>query len=144
MALQYAGVVDDLFDLLPPAEPQGRSPDGAPEGASPAAHSGVRLRVHLRPGAGRSAVVGRQGDALAVRVAAPPSDARADAACLALLREELGIEELELESGERAGDKVFLARDVDVEAFRRRLHELLEEAGAPHGGGRGTGRAHRR
>jgi uncharacterized protein len=144
MALQYAGVVDDLFDVLPPAEPEGRSPDGAPDGASHPARSSVRLRVHLRPGAGRSAVVGRHGDALAVRVAAPPVDGRANAACLALLREELGVQDLELVSGERARDKGFLVRDVEVEAFRRRLHELLEEAGAPRGGGRGTGRARRR
>ena len=30
---------------------------------------GVVLRIHVQPGAGRSAVVGRHGDALKVRVA---------------------------------------------------------------------------
>ena len=32
----------------------------------------IVLRVHAQPGAGRSAIMGRYGDALKVKVAAPP------------------------------------------------------------------------
>ena len=52
---------------------------------------GVVLRVHVQPGAGRSAVVGRHGDALKVRVAAPPEGGRANEACRALVAETFGL-----------------------------------------------------
>ena len=58
---------------------------------------GIVLRVHVQPGAGRSAVVGRHGDALKVRVAAPPVDGRANEATRALLAEALGLPEADVE-----------------------------------------------
>ena len=59
------------------------------------------LRVHVSPGAGRSSIVGRHGDALKLRVAAPPTDGRANAACVSLLARVLGVKEeaVELVSG---------------------------------------------
>ena len=129
-------MAEDLFDVMP--RPAGEEGEGTPARAS------VRLRVHVRPGAGRSAIVGRHGDALAVRIAAPPIDGRANAACLELLRDELGVRELELVGGERGPDKRFELRDVDVEVLRRRLDELVEEAGAHRGAGRRDSRPRRR
>jgi uncharacterized protein (TIGR00251 family) len=67
---QYV-VVDDPFDV--------RS-DGT-----------VVLRLHVRPGAGRTGVVGRHGDALKVSVAAPPDKGRANEAVLALVADVLGV-----------------------------------------------------
>jgi uncharacterized protein (TIGR00251 family) len=46
----------------------------------------VVLRVHVQPGARRSAVVGRHGDALKVAVRAPADQGKANEAVLALLR----------------------------------------------------------
>src|SRR5215468_6381629 len=45
----------------------------------------VVLHVHVQPSAGRSGVVGRHGDAVKVRVAAPPVDDRANVAVIALV-----------------------------------------------------------
>lgn len=131
---------EDLFDVMPRAE----GGDARVGEEAPAERSTVRLRVHVRPGAGRSAVVGRHGNALAVRVAAPPVDGRANAACRELLRDELDIRDLELVGGERGADKRFELRGVDVEELRKRLDELIEEAGAHRGAGRHGGRSRRR
>jgi len=70
---------------------------------------GIVLRVHVQPGAGRSAVVGRHGDALKVRVAAPPVEGRANEATRALLAEALAVPEadVELTSGQSSRTKRF-------------------------------------
>lgn len=51
----------------------------------------VLLWVHVVPGAARSEVVGTHGDALKVRVAAPPVDGKANAALEAHLAERLDV-----------------------------------------------------
>ena len=128
---------EDLFDVIA-SDKGGEASDQGPERAAPD-RVALRLRVHVRPGAGRSAVVGKHGDALAVRVAAPPVAGRANAACAELLRDVLGVRDVELVRGERSADKRFVLSDVDLAAFRQRLHEVLEEAGAHRGTGRRSG-----
>ena len=50
------------------------------------------LLLHVQPGARKSEVVGRHGDALKVRIAAPPVDNKANAALIAFLSQTLGVE----------------------------------------------------
>jgi uncharacterized protein (TIGR00251 family) len=52
---------------------------------------GCRLKVKVVPGAARTEVVGRLGDALKVRVAAPPEGGRANREVTALIAARLGL-----------------------------------------------------
>lgn len=62
-----------------------------PAGRGPSAQR-FTLKLHVQPGASRSEIVGRHGDALKVRIAAPAVDNRANAALVVLLSEALGIQ----------------------------------------------------
>src|SRR5581483_3594621 len=69
----------------------------------------VELNVHAQPGAGRTQITGRHGDALKIRVAVPPEHGRANAALAALLAEAFGVDTkaVELVSGEKSRTKRF-------------------------------------
>lgn len=99
------------------------------------ADDGVIVRVHVQPGAGRTAVVGRHGDAVKVRVAAPPQEGRATDAAAALLAETLGAaaSAVELASGPKSRSKRFRVRGVDPEDVEQRLRVALDDAAAPAG-----------
>jgi uncharacterized protein (TIGR00251 family) len=49
------------------------------------------LALHVQPGAKRSEVVGRHGDALKLRLAAPPVDGKANAELRRYLAEAFGV-----------------------------------------------------
>ena len=91
---------------------------------------GIVLRVHVQPGAGRSAVVGRHGDALKVRVAAPPVEGRANDATRSLLAEALAVPEadVELASGQSSRAMRFRLKGLDAEEADKRLRVALEAA----------------
>lgn len=56
-----------------------------------ATDTGVRLRLYVQPRASRTEVVGRHGDALKVRLAAPPVDGAANEELVRWLARELGV-----------------------------------------------------
>ena len=90
----------------------------------------VVLQVHVQPGAGRSAVVGRHGTALKVRVAAAPEGGRANEATAALLAETFGVRpsDVELVSGPASRSKQFKLTGVDMVEFRRQLERAVAGA----------------
>ena len=65
------------------------------------------IRLHVQPGAGRTAVVGRHGDAVKVRVAAPPEGGRANDAVVALMAATFDVKlaQVSLVSGEASRAK---------------------------------------
>jgi hypothetical protein len=79
------------------------------------------LLVHVQPGAGRSELVGRHGDALKVRVSAPAVDGRATAGCLDLVAGLLGVptRQATLESGGASRRKRVRVVGVRAEALAR-------------------------
>src|SRR5687767_15550556 len=87
----------------------------------------VLLRLHVQPGAGRSAVVGRHGDALKVRVAAPPAGGRANDAVLALLAETLGAKpaDMELVGGASSRSKRVRIKGVEPDEIRKHLERAV-------------------
>ena len=117
--------VDDLFRT------EGPDPDGT---------AAVVLSVHVQPGAGRSAVAGRHGTALKVRVAAAPEGGRANTACAELLAETFGVTaaQVELVSGPSSRSKQFRLRGIDVDAFRIQLERAVGGGARP---GAGAGRS---
>ena len=52
---------------------------------------GVALRLHIQPGAKKTEVVGLHGEALKIRLAAPPVDGKANACLIAFLANQLGV-----------------------------------------------------
>jgi uncharacterized protein (TIGR00251 family) len=108
------------------------------------AHDGyVVVDVHVQPRAGRTAVVGRHGAALKLRVAAPPADGRANDATCALLARTLGVKDgaVSLVSGATSRTKRVRIDGVDAEATAAALTLAIDESakgpGNPHGGLRG-------
>ena len=91
----------------------------------------VELHVHAQPGAGRTQITGRHGDALKIRVAVPPEHGRANDALASVLVEAFGLKpaDVSLLSGEKSRTKRFRIVVEDVDAFADRLDELVS-AGA--------------
>jgi uncharacterized protein len=90
----------------------------------------VVVHVHVQPGSGRSAVVGRHGESLKVRVAAPPVGGRANDAALELLAEALEVpaQDVELVSGAKSRVKRFRVRGVTPEEVEVQLRNVLDSA----------------
>ncbi len=84
---------------------------------------GVRIEVWVQPRASRTAVVGMQGDALKVRVAAPPVGGEANAELVRCLAKALGVarSEVEIVRGHGSRRKTVLVRGVDEARAREAL-----------------------
>jgi uncharacterized protein (TIGR00251 family) len=68
----------------------------------------ITFKVHLQPRASRNGINGVQGDALKLRVTAPPVEGRANKALKKLLAEHLGIppSRIAIITGQRSREKL--------------------------------------
>ncbi len=82
---------------------------------------GVVLTLHIQPGAKRTECAGLHGEALKIRLAAPPVDGKANEALVAFLAKALGVPKsrVELVSGEASRAKRVRVAGVDAELVRR-------------------------
>ncbi len=89
----------------------------------------TRLLLRVTPGAKRSELVGRYGEAWKVRVAAAPERGRANAAVLDLIATSLAVPRasVELLTGHTAQDKVVELAGIDQAEADRRLTTLTDK-----------------
>lgn len=81
---------------------------------------GWLLSIHAQPGAKKSAVAGLHGDALKIRVAAPPVEGKANDALTAFVAKSLGLPKraVSLVKGEASREKLLLVADASADPAR--------------------------
>ena len=84
---------------------------------------GVLLSLHVQPGAKRSEIVGLRGDALKIRLAAPPVDGKANACLVNFLAEVLALPKsgINLVSGQSSRSKRVVVALLTADEIRNRL-----------------------
>ncbi len=90
---------------------------------------GIILSVRVQPRAGKNQVVGRMGDALKLKLKAPPVDDKANEAACVFLAEYFRIPRsaVELRKGQHSRAKVFLLKNLSEVSFRNQLGNLSQE-----------------
>jgi uncharacterized protein (TIGR00251 family) len=85
------------------------------------------VHVHVVPRSGRTEIGGRHGDALKVRVTAPPVDGQATEAARVAVAAALGVppSSVTVVGGERSRMKRLRVDGLDAEAANRRLAPFL-------------------
>ena len=83
----------------------------------------VRLKVKVVPGSSRDEIVGWLGDALKIKVMAPPERGKANEAVVELLAAALGIstDDIKVVSGHTSPSKVFAIGGIDDEGIKTAL-----------------------
>ena len=84
---------------------------------------GVILRLHIQPGAKKTEIAGLHGEALKIRLAAPPVDGKANACLIEFLARQLGVAKsaVELVSGEGSRAKRVRVGGVAAEIAAAKL-----------------------
>lgn len=85
--------------------------------------TGVRFAVHVQPRAKKPGIDGTHGDALRVRVHAPPVEGAANEAVVALLAEALGVpaRAVHIAAGQSGRQKLVDVDGVDAAVAMSRL-----------------------
>ncbi len=84
---------------------------------------GVRLLLHVQPGASTSEVAGLHGERIKIRIASPPVDGRANAVLIAWLAKRTGLPRraVRLVRGEHSRQKSVELDGVTVAVVREAL-----------------------
>jgi uncharacterized protein len=91
---------------------------------------GVAITVRVIPRASRSGVAGTRGDALLVRLTAPPVDGAANAELVAVIAADLQVPKraVSIASGERSRSKRVHVTGLDKPTVEARLKAVIELA----------------
>ena len=84
---------------------------------------GVRIQLHVQPGASSSGVAGLHGDRIRLRIQSPPVDGRANEAVLEWIAAQLAVPRraVTLVRGEKSREKTVEIAGISVEAAGRAL-----------------------
>jgi uncharacterized protein (TIGR00251 family) len=87
----------------------------------------VVLTLHIQPGAKKTEIVGLHGEALKIRLAAPPVDGKANAALIAFIAAKVGAGRtaVELVSGETSRAKRVRIAGMNETAVRAALQQPI-------------------
>jgi len=87
------------------------------------AEDGATFAVRVVPRASKNEIVGIHGDALKIRVAAPPVEGRANEALIAFLAKRLGVRksQVEIVAGATSRRKMIRAVNLSLEEVEERL-----------------------
>jgi uncharacterized protein (TIGR00251 family) len=85
--------------------------------------AGVRFAVHVQPRAHKPGIDGTHGDALRVRVQAPPVDGAANAAVIAVIAAALGVPQraVHIAAGQAGRQKLVDVDGIDTPTAQSRL-----------------------
>jgi uncharacterized protein (TIGR00251 family) len=90
---------------------------------------GISFKIRVQPKSSRNQIVGPHGDALKLRVTAPPVEGAANKACIELLSKALGVPRscLEITSGQSGRSKNILihCRSTAAAHIKRHLEKLF-------------------
>ncbi|MDH2918924.1 MAG: DUF167 domain-containing protein [Sideroxydans sp.] len=77
---------------------------------------GITLTLHVQPGAKRSEIVGLHGDALKLKLAAPPVEGKANEALRRFIAEQfqVGLRDVTLKQGTQSRYKVVLISNSKI------------------------------
>ena len=82
---------------------------------------GVLLRVYVQPRASREGIAGYHGDALKIRLKAPPVEGAANAACIRFLASLFGLPQtnLSIKTGHKSRLKLIEMEGISVEEVKK-------------------------
>ena len=85
--------------------------------------TGIRLRVRVQPRASRTEIAGLHGDAVKVRLAAPPVNGAANEALARFIARHLGVRRsaVRIESGAASRSKIIEVDGIDLADGKRLL-----------------------
>ena len=89
----------------------------------------ARLQVKVVPGSSRDEIVGWLGDALKIKVMAPPEKGRANEAVVELLAERLGLpaDAITVASGHSSPSKVISVVGMDAETIKQQVMSAVTD-----------------
>ena len=84
---------------------------------------GVTFAIKVHPRAKKNAITGELGDALKVALTAPPTDGRANQACIEFFAKLLKVprSSVTIASGQSSRNKVICVAGISVDEVRKRL-----------------------
>jgi len=87
------------------------------------AKQGAAFTVHVVTRASKNEIAGRMGDAIKVRLTAPPVEGKANKALIAFLARRLGVRksQIEIVAGKTSHDKVISVLDLSPVEVEERL-----------------------